>query len=552
MTAIPGYDYVLSGYTWQNPSHITYSIAHDGVLWDHGTNDLNAVFNARFGTGGDWQREIARALATWESVANINIVPVGDGAYNENSLGYAQNDPRFGDIRVGGYAFLNNTTTLAQTYYPPPNGSTAAGDVEVNTAMNFNIDSDYDLYSVLLHEFGHALGLAHSQNPATVMYADYGGIRSGLTEGDIAGIQALYGARRFDTFQQQGLGFNFQAPIDVSGGLAGSSSESVSGLSLQSIGGSEYFSFVAPAYARGSLQVTAAAANLSLLSPQVSIYDSSGRVLKQASNPSSWGTNVTAVIPNVVPGQRYYVVVTGATHDVFDAGAYRLDVSLPNSQPAVAPSQPPTSVPVPTPPPVTTAVIPPSANNSPSTATRLGRVTWASLANLHLSSGSELDYFTLQLARNGSYVVTAPGVQVEVFNARGMYVAGGVGQVSVPPARARTTLLVRTFSASGAAVPNYSLSVSPAPAIAVRRRLALPRRVAPAARRAAPVRAAHFGLFNGQRPAAPARLSIASAAMGTLQSVLSRTVLGRFGPLSSWAGHTFPARFQHAWKSLLG
>ena len=75
MTAIPGYDYVVTGYRWSNPARITYSIAPDGVLWDHGTNDLNAVFNAKFGTGGIWQAQIARALATWESVANINLVP---------------------------------------------------------------------------------------------------------------------------------------------------------------------------------------------------------------------------------------------------------------------------------------------------------------------------------------------------------------------------------------------------------------------------------------------------------------------------------------------
>ena len=145
MSVIPGYDYVLSGESWPNPSHITYSIAPDGVFWDHGTNNLNATFNAKFGTSGIWQRQIALALATWESVANINIVPVSDGPYDLNTLGLAQGDPRFGDIRFGGYAFLDTTITLAQTYFPPPNGSTAAGDVELNTSMNFNIGSTYDL-----------------------------------------------------------------------------------------------------------------------------------------------------------------------------------------------------------------------------------------------------------------------------------------------------------------------------------------------------------------------------------------------------------------------
>ena len=197
---------MFCGPSWPNPSHITYSIAPDGVFWDHGINNLKATFNAKFGTSGIWERQIALALATWESVANINIVPVSDGPYALNTLGLAQGDPRFGDIRFGGYPFLDTTITLAQTYFPPPNGSTAAGDVEINTAMNFNIGSTYDLYSVVLHETGHSLGLNEAPNPADVMATDYGGLRTGLEPGDIAGIQAIYGARTLDSYQSQGIG----------------------------------------------------------------------------------------------------------------------------------------------------------------------------------------------------------------------------------------------------------------------------------------------------------------------------------------------------------
>src|SRR5262245_27169213 len=342
LTWTPGYDYQLSGESWPYPNHITYSIAPDGVFWDHGTNDVNATFNARLGTDGAWQKQIARALATWESVANINIAPTSDGPYDFNILGSGQGDPRFGDIRFGGYPFPGNPTTLAQTYFPPPNGSTAAGDVEVNTSMNLNIGSTYDLYSVLLHETGHALGLDHAKNPSAVMFENYGGLRTGLTGGDIAGIQAIYGPRALDAYQQAGQGLSLSVPIDVSAALSGSNRAVVSSASLASIGSTEYFSFVAPAYAAGTLQVTAAAANMSMLSPSVSVFDATGKLLAQASNPAGWSDDATATVPLVTAGQRYNVSITGATGDVFSVGAYQLIVSLPNSSPTPPPpSQPP-------------------------------------------------------------------------------------------------------------------------------------------------------------------------------------------------------------------
>ncbi len=139
LLATAGYDYVFSGTRWANPSHITYSVAPDGVLWDHGTNKLNALFNAKFGTGV-WQRQFALALATWQSVANINIAQVPDSALGFGTYGKYQGDSRFGDIRLGGAAFSNTSDpTIAIGYYPPPQGTSEAGDLEINTTKNFTI-----------------------------------------------------------------------------------------------------------------------------------------------------------------------------------------------------------------------------------------------------------------------------------------------------------------------------------------------------------------------------------------------------------------------------
>jgi hypothetical protein len=47
---------------------------------------------------------------------------------------------------------------------------------------------------VALHEIGHLLGLAHSQDTNAIMYAYYAEDRNALRADDIAGVQSLYGA----------------------------------------------------------------------------------------------------------------------------------------------------------------------------------------------------------------------------------------------------------------------------------------------------------------------------------------------------------------------
>jgi hypothetical protein len=58
---------------------------------------------------------------------------------------------------------------------------------------NWHAGANIDLFSVVLHEAGHALGLGHSDRPGAVMYPYYHMV-VGLADDDIAGIRDLYGS----------------------------------------------------------------------------------------------------------------------------------------------------------------------------------------------------------------------------------------------------------------------------------------------------------------------------------------------------------------------
>ncbi len=455
-----GADYVLTGFTWNSPAHITYSFAPDGVFWDHGVNNIHAVLDAKLGAGV-WETQIDRALATWESVANVDFTLVPDSAHDQNALGLSQGDPRFGDIRFGGFGFANDTTTLAQTYFPPPNGSTAAGDIEINTNMNFGVGRNYDLYSVMLHEIGHSLGLDHVTNTTEVMHPNYQGVRQGLGPGDVAGVQAMYGARTPDPFQAVGRGLGFATAVDMTGLLDSFGAATLTGVSLFTPGDTEFFTIVAPGGATGSLQVIAAGYGFSLLSPKVSLYDANETLLSSSANPAAWNTNATINASGITAGQRYFVAITGATADAFSTGSFgfRMVFSTRVGGPPSATGGGDTS---------------PASNDSFATATPLGTIFQAALPNMTLVNGSESDYFVFQNARAGVYVVSTAGTHVRVVDAFGNIVATGLNQVAIRIFRPHSTLYVEVSSAVGDAVSNYGLTIAiipPSPTSGTRRRV---------------------------------------------------------------------------------
>ena len=134
-------------------------------------------------------QELLLALKAWSPYAPINFV-AGQSATAPRTVYISFVEYDHGD----GYPFDGPGGILAHTFYPaPPNAESIAGDMHFDGSENWHIGADTDLFSVAMHESGHALGLAHVDDPTALMYPYYR-LGSKIAANDISGIQALYGA----------------------------------------------------------------------------------------------------------------------------------------------------------------------------------------------------------------------------------------------------------------------------------------------------------------------------------------------------------------------
>jgi hypothetical protein len=139
-----------------DPINLTWSIVPDGTSCDGAPSDLQAVFNAAWGSEG-WKNKIRNAFDRWEVAVGISYTEVSDdGASLPGSPGSLGNR---GDCRIGGRSIDGAGNVLGYNYYPD------LGDMVLDTddvGFYSNPVGNYaNLKNVVSHEHGHGIGLGH-------------------------------------------------------------------------------------------------------------------------------------------------------------------------------------------------------------------------------------------------------------------------------------------------------------------------------------------------------------------------------------------------------
>ena len=217
---------------------------------------------------------------------------------------------------------------------PPANGGTNAGDMFFNTTQSWQINgTTYDLMTVAIHEFGHAIGMGHAADSTAAMYPAYNATKQAVNTDDTSGIRTIYNSRQNDYFDANGTNDSTRSADDISSYLDSNGQLTLSALDSTTpimIGTNDidWYKITVPASTTGTMVVRMQSTGLSLLAPSLAVYNGAGTTRLGQQISYNTGDTVTVTITNVSAGQVYDIRGQGSTTGDSGFGAYGLQVNF--------------------------------------------------------------------------------------------------------------------------------------------------------------------------------------------------------------------------------
>lgn len=245
---------------------------------------------------------VARAFKAWSDVTDLTFREVSSG--NANFV--IEFSPIDGSSNVLGQAC--------------PPSSPCAGEIQFDSEERWTMEPELrsqreiSFLAVATHEFGHAVGLLHSNNPDALMYYAYSPYNLTPGQDDVAGVQRLYGPSR---------GRANNSPTSIPGGAQNPAVPSVNG-TISNDQFQQFWDFGVEAGDTVNIIMRRTSGNLDAI---LVLLDANNNIL--AYDDDSAGNRDAALINIRVPQQGTYTVAATRYEQAqgFTAGNYTLTIS---------------------------------------------------------------------------------------------------------------------------------------------------------------------------------------------------------------------------------